>query len=93
MCRTPGIGCLFVHHALVVRDDLRTVEPLEVGLIAIAQLFDDVLLRAGSAALLRLERLQERTLDGYLVNRILSQEVVEADLAGVGDLLRCKWHG
>jgi hypothetical protein len=77
----------------VVRHHLAAVEPLEVALVADPELLDDVLLGAGRGCLLAGEVLEQRTLDGDLVDRIVLQVEVEPDLAGVGDLLRGEGHG
>jgi hypothetical protein len=46
----------------------------------------------GAGCFLRADPFQERALHRDLVDRVIFEEVIEADLAGVGDLLRGKRH-
>jgi hypothetical protein len=89
----PGVVRLLDRLPAVVRDDLRAVEPLEVRLVAVAQLLDDVLLGARRGNLLAGQVLEQRTFDRHLVDRLVLHVEVEADLAGVGDFLRGEGHG
>jgi len=93
VCRAPGVVRLLDRLPTVVRDDLRPVEPLEIRVVLVAQLLRDVLLGTGRRLLFAHQGFQQRTLNTNLIYGFVAQVEVEADLAGVDDLLCGERHG